>query len=846
MPPKLVTFVEADYPESEKASGREASVVLSLGISETGKVVAVVVEASAGTAFDTAAVAAARQLVFEPASVDGKPIPVKISYRYAFAVKQEVVQRTNSDFVGIVRDRASKKPLAGVNIKLETGQSAVTDGEGRFTIGEVDPGVHSVTLEGEGLTKIGTQETFEAGKKLEAIYDVDVKSKDSGDDDSDFEIVVTAPRIGKQVISTEIPAEQGRKVPGSQGDVLKVVENLPGVARAAVGSGALVVWGAAPEDTQVFVEGIRIPRLYHDGGYRSVLHSDMVKSVELVPGGYGATYGRGIGGLVTVQLRPFWEKEGVHGSVAVDVIDASASISAKITDKLYAAAAVRRSHLDAVIRAVGSDDVGDVVPLPKYEDSQARIVYVFDKNETLEIGGLYSSDRIQRTLLEPDPADTKRESRALDFGRIYARYEKKLKDGAVVALTPSWGRNASRITNRFGSTPTELTNDADVFAVRGSYRAQPLPWLAVSTGLDVDVTASSLRRAGSVSSPAREGDVRVFGQAPSDQVNVDRWNTVISSLAPYGEADVGLFDDKLHVVPGVRLEPYVLSVDKAVPVSGDVPKSGASSEHTVVEPRIAVRYQIAPRMLVKAAFGIYHQPPGAEDLSAVFGNPGLGLAQARHALIGTSVKLTPSLTTEVTAFHSSMSDLVARSTAPTPLLAEALVQQGSGKSYGVQFLLRQEQVGRFFGWVSYSIIRSLRTAGPGLDERLFDYDQSHVFTAVGSYDLGAGFEVGLRGRFATGYPRTPVIGSYYSPRTDRFEPIFGAQNTSRIPAFMQLDARIAKRFKIGRTEAELYLDVQNVTNRSNAEEVVYGYDYKQKAYITGLPILPVLGCKWTF
>jgi TonB family protein len=844
-PPRLVKFVEAEYPAAEKEAGTEAHVVLTLGISDTGSVIAVVVQESAGAAFDAAAVAAARQFVFDPAEVNGKRIPVKITYRYDFVVKQEVVKRTNSDFEGTVRERSTKKPIANVKVKLETGQDATTDGEGHFKIPAVEAGEHSVTLSGEGLTQVGTKETFEGGKKLDAIYDVELKASVSGDDDSDFEIVVTAPRIGKQVVSTEIAAEQGRRVPGTQGDVLKVVENLPGVARSAVGSGQLVVWGAAPEDTQVFVEGMRIPRLYHDGGYRSVIHSDFVRSVELVPGGYGAAYGRGIGGLVTVQLRPI-AQDRVHGSVSADVIDASASVSTPITDKLYAAVAVRRSHLDSLVKAVGSSDVADVVPLPRYYDTQARVVYLFDTNETLELGGLYSSDAIDRTLVEPDPAETKKDSRSLRFGRIYARYEKKLKNGDTVVLQPSIGQNASRVTNRFGSTPTELTADTDVLGFRGTYRSQPESWLGVSVGVDVDVSSSSYRRAGSVSTPPREGDVRVFGQVPSDQVNVDTWHTTTTSLAPFAEADLGLFGDRLHVIPGLRIEPYIVSVDKATPVAGDVPPVGLTSQDTAVEPRVALRYQIAPRMLAKAAFGFYHQPPSGEDLSAVFGNPKLGLATARHSLVGTVVKLTESLSTEVTAFYAVSDSLVSRSTAPTPLLAEALVQQGSGRSFGAQFLLRQEQAGRFFGWVSYSIIRSLRQDSPDAAERPFDYDQSHVFTAVGSYDLGRGFEVGARGRYATGFPRTPVLGSFYSPRTDRFEPSFGGQNTSRIPAFWQIDVRAAKRFKIGRTDAEVYLDVQNVTNHANAEEIVYSYDYRKKAYITGLPMLPVLGFKWTF
>src|SRR5207253_2167022 len=98
------------------------------------------------------------------------------------------------------------------------------------------------------------------------------------------------------------------------------------------------------------------------------------------------------------------------------------------------------------------------------------------------------------------------------------------------------------------------------------------------------------------------------------------------------------------------------------------------------------------------------------------------------------------------------------------------------------------------------------------DYRLFDFDQTHVLTALFSYDLGGGFDFGLRGRYATGYPRTPVVGSFFDSRTASYQPILGTQNSIRIPAFAELDARLSKRFTIQRSHLELYLDVQNVSD----------------------------------
>jgi hypothetical protein len=260
-----------------------------------------------------------------------------------------------------------------------------------------------------------------------------------------------------------------------------------------------------------------------------------------------------------------------------------------------------------------------------------------------------------------------------------------------------------------------------------------------------------------------------------------------------------------------------------------------------------VRYAFTPRITGKAAFGVYHQAPQPEDLSSVFGTPTLGLSSAQHYLAGGAFQLTETLTIETTAFLAEQHALATRSESDSPLVAHALEQQGIGRNYGTQFLLRQQQIHHFFGWISYSILRAERKDAPNLDWRLFDYDQSHVFTAVGAYDLGSGFETGLRFRFATGYPRTPVVSAFYDSSTNTYEPIFGPHNSIRIPPFVSLDVRFAKRFKLGnKTELEAYLDVQNVTNHSNPEEIVYNPTYTQRGYITGFPILPVVGARFAW
>jgi hypothetical protein len=245
----------------------------------------------------------------------------------------------------------------------------------------------------------------------------------------------------------------------------------------------------------------------------------------------------------------------------------------------------------------------------------------------------------------------------------------------------------------------------------------------------------------------------------------------------------------------------------------------------------------------KVGWGLYHQPPAPADLSSVFGNPTLGLESAQHLLAGAQVGSPDVVALEVTAFRVTSEGLAVRSPLPSPLLAQALVGTGVGRTRGIQFLVRKQFGKRAFGWLTYTLSRAERATAPGAPWYLYDFDQTNVLAAVASCELGHGFSVGSRFRYATGYPRTPVTGAYFDAQTGTYEPFFGALNSIRIPAFVQLDARVSKAFAIRRASLEAYLDVQNVTNRSNPEEIVYSLDYSQRRYITGLPILPVLGAR---
>ena len=177
-------------------------------------------------------------------------------------------------------------------------------------------------------------------------------------------------------------------------------------------------------------------------------------------------------------------------------------------------------------------------------------------------------------------------------------------------------------------------------------------------------------------------------------------------------------------------------------------------------------------------------------------------------------------------FYKRMWDLVSRNENPSPPVAQSLTQDEIGRAYGGQVLLRQELVHGFFGWITYSLTRSERTRPP-----------RHRLAPVRlRSDAGAGARGQLPARPRLGrrralplHDRLPAhAGHRRLPTTsanDQYEPIFGAHNSIRIPSFYQLDARVEKSFVYRRVKFNVFLDVQNVTNRQNPEEIIYNYNF---------------------
>ena len=92
------------------------------------------------------------------------------------------------------------------------------------------------------------------------------------------------PAEGEDATRHTVSQSELTTVPGTFGDPLRVIQNLPGVARSPYGLGLLIIRGSSPQDSGVYVDGHRVPLLYHFLGGPSVLTPDLIDRIDFYPG----------------------------------------------------------------------------------------------------------------------------------------------------------------------------------------------------------------------------------------------------------------------------------------------------------------------------------------------------------------------------------------------------------------------------------------------------------------------------------------------------------------------------------------------------------------------------------
>jgi hypothetical protein len=484
----------------------------------------------------------------------------------------------------------------------------------------------------------------------------------------------------------------------------------------------------------------------------------------------------------------------------------------------------RRSWVDAWLGPVLRSGGVQVSTAPVYYDAQAMVEHDVSRDTTVRLFVFGSDDKLKLLLSSPDASDPATGGDLLlhtGFSRVQlsadTRFSPELRWRNMVSV----GHDVEQVGVGNLATNTRV----NALNLRSDLRAQLSDVVTLNGGLDVQTGTYDV----AWRVPPFDIDTGDFG-GPAYGRPVTELKADGTWLRPGAYAQAELTPLKgLKLLPGVRAD-YV-----------------HDASQWTVDPRLGLRWDFYPsslRTTLKGGVGVFHKPPEAYETIRPFGNPDVRSERALHYSLGIEQELSRPLELSVEGFYKDLSNLVVSTPSTSTQSGVDYANLGKGRTYGAEFLLRFKPEGRFFGWVAYTLSRSERKDSPNEAWRLFEYDQTHMLTALGSYKLGRGWQMGARFRYVTGSPYTPNIGGVMDYDAGVYAPLAQEpENGSRLPAFSQLDVRIDKTWDFESWKLSTYLDVQNAYNRKNTEDISYNYDFSQHKQAQGLPILPVIGIR---
>ncbi len=836
-PPELLQFVPATYPEQAMQEGREADVVLAIEIDATGAVVNVTVVQGAPGGFDEAAVAAARAFRFQAAEVDGQPAPVIIEYAYRFRLEKKVVPPPDGAAAAVLkgrtRERGTGLPVIGAEVTV-VGQErrALTNEKGAYSLTGIDPGTYRLKVVAPSYQDADADVEI----KPDLVTEVDFFLRPL--EDNPYETVVRGEREQDVVARYSLAERTLTTVPGTFGDPLRVVQNLPGFARSPYAIGLLLVRGSYPGESTISVDGVQVPLIYHFLGGPSILSPEFLQRIDFYPGNFPVKYGNALAGVIEVETASDMP-EVMHGSADVNLFFAGGFFEAPLSDKVSLKLGLRRSYYDLVIplvlKAAGGSGTSVV---PVYYDYQARLDVALRGDDRLHILAFGSDDQLDLATTDDQTKNQIDIGTQTSFHRILARHLWHLSPNVTSTMAPYVGLDVQSLSYDEGS----LDTTEFLAGLREDITWKVGPRLEIRPGINAQVQvqrfSSFLPPRQNYVVPGEDVLAQTEAGPPSsvdttgNKVEVSR-TLVSGNVAAYIDAVYKPWD-RLTLIPGARFEGWFY----------------LGRTRLAASPRLIARVDVGPDTTIKGGAGLFFRPPTAFRIDPDYGNPDLALEWSEQYSLGFEHRFTSALTLDLQGFFLRRHDKASRTDAYT-VTDEGLKPQfynndGWGRAYGMELLLKHDVTRYFYGWLSYTLSRAEEERTPGLGLSPTAFDQTHIMNLVASFRLGRGWEVGARFRLVSGNPETPVKDGTFVADSNGYLPTLGARLSTRKPLFHQLDIRVEKTWEFERWMLSVYLDLQNVYYAKNVEFVTWDYRYNKSYDIQGLPILPTLGIKGQF
>ncbi len=779
-----------DVPYPANAPHHETAIVVTVKIlvDDKGVVQKVDPVTPPQPPFDDAVIAAVKGFTFDPATADGAPVPVEITFTHTFLPPPPPPPPTTAKgpkLTAILRGKlvelGTRAPVASATVTAiidgvpYTGEG---DAKGLFRVA-VPAGAAKITVTAPGHNVFLQTESLADKQELAVTYYVERDRYDP------YEIVVVGEQRREEVSRITLRGAEIKQIPGTFGDPFRVVQALPGVASVVSLLPFPIVRGSSPSSTGYLLDGTRIPLLYHLLSGPSVIHPDFVDEIQFYPGGAPVLYGGYTGGIIDGRTARARRDEHLI-DLDANLLQAGGLVRQPIEAIGATATVAGRYGYPGYILSLATDQVS-----LSYWDYQLRLdggspntgwtVFAYGARDELDTPASTVPPGTKNPPLTP--------ALILGFHRVELRGHHTVGDlGGNARVVLGYDKSFSN-----GLNFSVLSVDP---SVQGKWT--PSPELTLTAGV--------------------EGSLRSFNQESQALTGGNPLATITADLKKY-QIGSGLVEALIRptknwlIRPGVRADAY---------------SDGATSKQSV-DPRISARYAAARRDLadvppdsddsavwLKAAIGVFHQPP-----RFVLPLPGLDLMPLKYGLqrsvqssIGVEVPLDDrfQLTTEAyfnymdpTIFDLSVNDASVVNTANPTLIPTSVVTPNDaqtfidrlttpqvGRSYGAEVLLRRAAKTGVFGWISYTLSRSERKrAGVWVP---YDFDRTHLVNVVMGLPLRRNWDVGLRLQFQSGKPETTTAG----------------YNEARGAGYFRFDLRFDKRAVYRKWLLDFYVDITNV------------------------------------
>lgn len=496
-----------------------------------------------------------------------------------------------------------------------------------------------------------------------------------------------------------------RNLAGAFDDPLRSVEVLPGVSPIASGLPLFFVRGAPPGNVGYFIDGVRIPLLYHAFLGPSVIHPAFLEQVTLHAGPAPVRFGRFAGATVEAGLAK--PRNEFRGEASVRLLDAGAFVESPFANgNGYALLGGRYSYTALLVSLFSPGQRVD------YWDYQGLVGYRLGNHDEISLFTFGAFDYFSSG-----------ETRAgTEFHRVDMRWDHSFSERTKSRWAVTLGRDQTQSDAGFVSDNSlqsrlSLEHQTDDVVVR--------------SGADV-----------SIDNYGMEVDPAV----PEPEIYLDLFPPRTDAMGG-AYLDFVLFPSgPVQVIPGVRADLY----------------SSLGELAFAVDPRISVAYQLTRDLRSTHSLAVAHQSPNFVPgvPGAVLGGIDGGLQQSLQAASSFEATLPWEMTGSVAFFINTTDNL----SDPIGLGQSLSIDESSGRhrslgrAAGVEFYLKRPLTRHLGGLISYTYAASSRSFGP--ITTVPGYDRPHVLNLALTYDLGDNWRASAKFAAASGIPgrRTTLDG----------------------------------------------------------------------------------------